>query len=290
VALTSRSASGIQYIELGASDPARSLDFYRGLLGFRPAADVAWPQAEGIHWLEAGPALIKLVHVGAGDLGGWDYDDDLQRGIRHVGWKVGDVDLQAERLRDAGVEFTIEPTDAVGDVRLAFFRDPDGALLEIIDGHLQYHTTWSEELAERERAAAAERPRTAGPAFDHVAVTVEDLDATLAFYRDVLGYEVIGQLDHGGPQGFLITYLQAGGVVLEVFTFTSPKRPNPWTPDERRLGLRTIGIGVTHPDETARRLSEAGAHEIPDHGQDQAGGGQLLIDRDGIPLRAEPVR
>jgi catechol 2,3-dioxygenase-like lactoylglutathione lyase family enzyme len=281
------SAPGIRYIEIGASDLARSLDFYQGLLGFRPA-EVAWSRPDGSRWLAAGPALIKLVDVGAGDLGGWDHADDLQRGIRHVGWKVGDVDLQAERLRDAGVEFTIEPTDAVGDVRLAFFRDPDGALLEIIDGHLHYHTVWSAELAEREREAAARRPRTAGPAFDHVAVTVEDLDATLAFYRDALGYEVIGQLDHGGPQGFLITYLQAGGVVLEVFTFTAPKRANPWTPDEPRLGLRTIGIGVADPDEATRLLAVAGGHQVD--GGPSEGGGRLLTDGDGIPLRAVPAR
>jgi catechol 2,3-dioxygenase-like lactoylglutathione lyase family enzyme len=286
VPTTSGSTLGIQYVEIGAADMARSQDFYQGLLGFRPAGDVVWSRAEGVHWLSAGPALIKLVHVVDGDLGGWDFDDDLQRGIRHVGWKVGDVDLQAERLRDAGVEFTVEPTDATGDVRLAFFRDPDGALLELIDGHLHYHKTWSKELTEREREVAAQRPRTAGPTFDHVAVTVENLDVTLTFYRDVLGYEPIGQLDLGGPEGFLISYLQAGGVVLEVFTFTAPKSANPWTPEESRLGLRNIGIGVTDLDEAVRRLTAGGARTVPGDG----GVGRLVTDGDGIPLRAVAAR
>jgi catechol 2,3-dioxygenase-like lactoylglutathione lyase family enzyme len=280
--------TGIQYVEIGVSDLARSLDFYQGLLGFCPAADVIWSRAEGVRWLSAGPALVKLVDVGDGDLGGWNYDDDLQLGIRHVGWKVGEVDLQAERLRDGGVEFTIEPEDAIGDVRLAFFRDPDGALLEIIDGHLHYHTTWSAELAERERAVAERRPRDAGPSFDHVAVTVSDLNATLAFYRDALGYEVIGQLDLAGPTGFLITYLQAGGVVLEVFTFSAPKTANPWTPKEPRLGLRNIGIGFEDPDAGIRRISAAGAHEITGAADGEAG--RLLTDLDGIPLRAVPAQ
>ncbi|HEX6674196.1 MAG TPA: VOC family protein [Actinomycetes bacterium] len=280
--------SGIRYIEIGVSDLARSLDFYQGLLGFRPAGDVSWSRADRVRWLSAGPALVKLVGVGSGDLGGWRYDDDLQLGIRHVGWKVGEVDLQAERLREGGVEFTVEPEDAVGEVRLAFFRDPDGALLEIIDGHLHYHTTWSAELAERERAAAERRPRGAGPSFDHVAVTVSDLDATLGFYRDVLGYQVIGQLDLGGPTGFLITYLQAGGVVLEVFTFDAPKTANPWTPREPRLGLRHIGIGVDDPDATLRRLAAAGAREVGGGADGEAG--RLLTDLDGIPLRAVPAR
>jgi catechol 2,3-dioxygenase-like lactoylglutathione lyase family enzyme len=286
VPTNSRTTNGIQYIEIGISDSARSLDFYEGLLGFQPVEDKVPSRQANAHWLSAGPALIKLVDVGTGDLGGWDYDDDLQRGIRHVAFKVGEVDLEADRLREAGVEFTVEPEDAVGDIRLAFFRDPDGALLEILDGHLHYHTTWSAELAELERAAAAQRPRTAGPTFDHVAVTVEDLNATMAFYRDTLGYEAIGQLDLGGPEGFLISYLQAGDVVLEVFTFAAPKRANPWTPEEPRLGLRNMGIGVTDPDEAVRRLIAAGARDV---GSDGGNGGGLLTDPDGIPLRPEPA-
>jgi catechol 2,3-dioxygenase-like lactoylglutathione lyase family enzyme len=270
--------SGIQYVEIGAADLSRSLDFYQDLLGFRAAAEAPVPPEPGVRWLSAGPALVRLVDVGAGDLGGWE-GDDLQRGIRHLGMKVGDVDLQAERLRDAGVRFTLGPIDAVGDVRLAFFTDPDGTLLEIIDGHLHYHETWSPEIADRERDAAAHRPRTAGPSFDHVAVTVSDLDATLAFYRDTLGYEVIGQLDHAeDSRGFLITYLQAGDAVLEVFTFRAPTTANPWTPEGARLGLRGIGIGDR--DATAERLAGAGATRIT-----SAGGGPLLTDIDGIPLR-----
>jgi len=61
-------------------------------------------------------------------------------------------------------------------LRLAFFQDPDGALLEIIDGHLHYHNVVSPELAERERTAAQRRPKEAAPIFHHVALTVSDLD------------------------------------------------------------------------------------------------------------------
>jgi catechol 2,3-dioxygenase-like lactoylglutathione lyase family enzyme len=163
--------------------------------------------------------------------------------MRHFGLKVGDVFRQAERLRAAGVEFVIEPTAAVGDVNLAFFRDPDGTLLEFIDGHLSYHSVTTPELADRERRLAEERPAGAGPVFDHVAVTVADLDATLAFYRDRLGYPVIGRLVHDqDPRGFVIDYLQAGDAVLEVFSFTAPTRPAPAAGD--RLGLRAVGLAA----------------------------------------------
>jgi catechol 2,3-dioxygenase-like lactoylglutathione lyase family enzyme len=270
---------GFQFVEIGSSDIDRSLDFYRSLLDFSPVDDPPWPADKRAHWLAAGPALVKLVDVGGGDLGGW-VNDDLQRGMRHMGLKVGNVDHRAERLRDAGVRFTIEPTDAVGDVRLCFFTDPDGTLLEFIDGHLHYHTVMSPELAERERRAAEHRPREASPVFDHVAVTVADLDTTVSFYRHQLGYEVIGQLRHTqDPRGFLITYLQAGDGVLELFTYTADKQPNPWTPDESRLGLRGIGVGTPDPEAAAGQLAAAGGRLVPN------GATPLVTDPDGVPLR-----
>ncbi len=157
---------------------------------------------------------------------------------------------------------------AVGDVTIAFFRDPDGTLLEIIDGHLHYHEVFDDGLAAREARAAEARHPDAGPVFDHVAVTVDDLDTTLAFYRDGLGYPVIGRLDHTqDPRGFVIHYLQAGPAVLEIFTFAEPTTPPP-TPDPGdRLGLRSIGLR----DDTGL-------------GGTLGGDPRRLADPDGVPL------
>jgi glyoxylase I family protein len=51
----------------------------------------------------------------------------------------------------------------------------------------------------------------------HVALTVTDLDASLAWYRDVLGFERVPQLDYGHPdgRGHAAVMVQAGsGTVL----------------------------------------------------------------------------
>ncbi|MDT0268295.1 VOC family protein [Streptomyces sp. DSM 44915] len=264
---TSGTSPGMAYVEIGVSDAERSLDFYRGVLGLRPVDAAPEPPAADTHWLSAGAALVKLVvradePAAGGPLGGW-LGDDLQRGLRHFGLKVGDVHRQAERLRSAGVRFTLEPVAAVGDVNLAFFTDPDGTLLEIIDGHLTYHEVATPELAARERRSAEARPATAGPAFDHVAITAAELDTTLAYYRDQLGYPVIGRLVHDqDPRGFVIDYLQAGDAVLEVFSFTEATRPAP-DPALDRRGLRALGLAA----ETGRD-----------------------IDPDGVPLRQVAVR
>jgi catechol 2,3-dioxygenase-like lactoylglutathione lyase family enzyme len=112
-------SAGSRFVEIGSSNIDHSLDFYRSMLGFAPVDQVPWPPHEGEHWLAAGPVFVKLVDVREGDLGG-RVNQDLERGMRHVGLKAGDVDHWDERLRDAGMHFTIEPTD------------PDGVPLQVV--------------------------------------------------------------------------------------------------------------------------------------------------------------
>lgn len=286
---------GLDVVEIGVRDLQRSVAFYRDVLGLAPC-DAPAPSRPDATWLSAGAVAVALVPAAApdADLRGW-VGDDLQRGMRHVGFKVGDVVAYAEHLRDAGVTFTLEPLRAVGDVTLAFFTDPDGTLLEIIDGHLTYHETFSGPLAAAEAAAAAARRPDAGPTLDHLAITVADLDAALTLYRDKLGYELIGSLDHAyDDRGFLIHYLQAGASILEVFTFTRARTtPSPWAaPDPGRLGLRGAALGVDDLDVTLARLQALGLHPLPA----VPGAAPVLdvphahvLDADGVPLQVWSV-
>lgn len=69
--------------------------------------------------------------------------------------------------------------------------------------------------------------------FEHTALSVAKLDRAVAFYRDLLGFEVVrtleprqddrlGQLT-GVPGGRArIVHLQLGGVVLELFEWVTP--------------------------------------------------------------------
>ena len=233
-----REVAGIEFVEIVCADVDASAQWYSELLGMKPVEGAP----PGALWLDAGAVVLRLVGATpATQASEWD-PDDLQTGIRHLGFKVADVDAHAERLRDAGVTFTVDPKDATGAVRIAFFLDPDGNRLELVEGALEYHRTWSPELAERERAAL---PGTDDPPrFDHVAITVADLDASLQLYRDVLDFDVVGQLLYDDPRGFMITYLKAGAAGLELFSWTAPTTENPLTSGTEQLGFRAIGIGA----------------------------------------------
>jgi catechol 2,3-dioxygenase-like lactoylglutathione lyase family enzyme len=204
-------------VEIGVSDLERSRRFYEELLGLEP------PPA----------GVVELVEIPDGTPSGW-VPDNAQRGIRHVGLKVADTDAHAERLRAAGVEFMIEPFTAVGGGRIAFFGDPDGTQLELVAGTPDYHRTWSDELAARERGELP-GPDEA-PRFDHVAITVEELDAAIPFYRDRFGIPVIGQLFQDG--GRTLTFFEG----LELFSFDGPTSADPRRDDPRQLGFRGIWL------------------------------------------------
>jgi catechol 2,3-dioxygenase-like lactoylglutathione lyase family enzyme len=197
----------IAAVEIGVRDLRAAEAFYRDLLG-APADD-----------------RVRLVEAPDGRPGGW-VDDDRQLGLRHLAFYVADVDAEAERLRAAGVPLDVEPMTATGDVRLAFFRDPDGTQLELLDGPPDYHRTVSEELAQRERAALP-GPGD-GPRLAHLAVTVPDPEA--------VDGDVVGRL-FLDDDGMVITFLD-GPVPLELFSFPDGDvLPDPGTAE---LGLRAV--------------------------------------------------
>jgi catechol 2,3-dioxygenase-like lactoylglutathione lyase family enzyme len=182
------------------------------------------------------------------------------------------------------VRFHLEPLDATGNVRITFFFDPDGVLLEFIQGHLDHHEVWNAEIVKDLNA----RPLPTRPTFDHVAMTARDHDATVDFYRSTLGFDVGGRLFlREDPRGFDISYLHAGETVIELFTFVADKSPSPWSSDERTIGFRHIGFDTDDQlsgvsvDEVAHRLAEKGGTPV------DGSPCRVILDRDGFPLRIE---
>jgi catechol 2,3-dioxygenase-like lactoylglutathione lyase family enzyme len=264
---------------LGVTSLERSLDFYCGVLGCRVAgAEAPHGSGEGRTLLTSEGRPLMLELVARPEPSAWA-KDDLQCGIRHLAFKVDDVDRWAARVKDAGAPFTMEPRDATGGVRIAFFLDPDGSQLELVQGNVRYSHPWSEELIAAERAT----PAPPSPRLDHVALSVADLERTLAFYRRGTGAEVIGQLRIGDdPRGFLITYMRlgTGPAILEIFSFDVPMLPNPWQPHRTPAGLLRVALSAGDPAVGVRSLLAAGG-SLPERGRPD---GEVVLDPDGTPL------
>jgi catechol 2,3-dioxygenase-like lactoylglutathione lyase family enzyme len=262
----------ITAVDLVVRDLDRSVAFYAGHMGL-PDATVSARGRTAV--LDAGPAVLRLREDRDAADSGW-VPDDLQKGFRHIGFTVSDIDARAAALHEQGVPFRLEPKDAYGGVRIAFFFDPDGVLLEFVQGQLSYDRVRDQRLVDASRAV----PPPATPTFDHVAVTVGDLETTVRTYADGLGFGVAGQLIRDDdPRGFVITYLHAGRTVLEVFTYAEPKQDSPWRAEPVAAGFRDV-VFAGDAEDIVRRLDQAGASRL-------AAGGALVLDPDGLPLRVE---
>jgi catechol 2,3-dioxygenase-like lactoylglutathione lyase family enzyme len=153
-------AADYHHVHITASSPAKGIEWYSDHLGCEPLADR--DDAANCYGVE-------VVFVPQSTTGGTQ-----GTGINHIGFSVPDLpvkmaELEAVGVRGSGVRLQrFEDGSMVRDVpglfKIAFIFDPWGTRIELVEDN--------EYLG-----------------FHHVHLSATDPDATLAFYRDVMGGE-----------------------------------------------------------------------------------------------------
>lgn len=255
-------------IAVHCADLGRSVDFYETFLGAR----VVRRSVEGATLALAGGRIDLIALPGGADTWPVPPTDDHARGFWHIGLRVAEVDPIADAVRAAGYGFFIDPVDNVpAGVRVAFFYDPDGVVIELVEGELRYTDVFDAQAAAVRRAI----PLGPTPTFDHVAFSVSDWTATRARWEE-LGFRVVGTLAlEDNPHGALLWYLTDGSdLVIEVFTFTDEAGP------ARTFETARGFSGLLMPEAPARELSLAALSTTPD-------GRPRLLDPDGLVVVPE---
>jgi 2,3-dihydroxybiphenyl 1,2-dioxygenase len=148
-------------------------------------------------WRQFGTGLVGLQAVERGNsLLAFRMDDRKQRvvidrslpeGSRFFGWEVADaadLDALAARLESKGVPVTAEPkmlADARRVAALISFHDPAGNRLEAFYGAEIDDTPFSP-------GRSISGFRTGPLGLGHAVLTVENIDAVMPFYVDLLGF------------------------------------------------------------------------------------------------------
>jgi len=105
-------------------------------------------------------------------------------------------------------------------------------------------------------------------AFAKINFRVKDLDAALAYARDVLGATVVHE---PRPIAFgMMGMVQLGGLVMEIIAPASPDSPLAQLIDRRGEGVDSVGFTVENLSESADALDAAGARMIGSQGGDDA--------------------
>ena len=126
----------LEHANLNVTDLARSLEFYRSLL---PGWGIRWEgrTSEGERWIHFGPAgdgqpgylsLYQDPHAASGT-------GAHALAVQHLGFAHPDVDALVGALATAGIRATDRVDD--GHYRRAYFQDPDGHELEMVQKLVQ---------------------------------------------------------------------------------------------------------------------------------------------------------
>lgn len=116
---------------IGVSDMARAREFYEGKLGLSPEAEEQ-PDG-GRRYACAGGTSLDVYpspdHAGnaTATLAGWDVDD-----VEQVVDELSSNGVAFERFDEPGIKTNEKGITAEGDVKAAWFKDPDGNTFALV--------------------------------------------------------------------------------------------------------------------------------------------------------------
>ena len=273
-------ARAVEAVGFTVSDMDRAIAFYSGVLTFEKVSDVeiagaAYEHLEGVFGARArvvrmrlGDEQIELTEYLAPRGRAIPVDSRSQdRWFQHVAIIVRDMDrayaiLRANRVQHAssGPQRLPDWNPNAGGIKAFYFKDPDGHTLEIL------------EFPQGKGLAKWHRPTdTLFLGIDHTAIVSGSTDASLAFYRDVLGMTVAGTSEnYGTEQEHLnnvfgarlhITALRApSGPGVELLEYLAPTDGRPYPGDARANDVvhwQTI-LGTADASRAERALRGAG--------------------------------
>ena len=124
--------NGFHHVAIICSDYPRSKQFYTEILGFNVIAE---------NYREARDSFkCDLAIADGSQIELFSFPDAPTRpsrpeaqGLRHLAFKVDDLDAAIQKLTDKGVECEPIRVDEYTDKRFTFFQDPDGLPLELYE-------------------------------------------------------------------------------------------------------------------------------------------------------------
>ena len=269
----------IAAVNMTVADMDRSVAFYSQVLEFQKVSDTE-VAGEGYEHLEGVFGLrMRVVRMRLGDESielteylaprGRPIPPDAHsndRSFQHIAIIVSDMEQAYHRLRQNKVEFASSAPQRLPEwnknaagIEAFYFKDPDGHPLEILrfppdKGLEKWHHPANRLFL----------------GIDHTAIVVGDTEASLRFYRDLLGMRVAGESEnYGTEQEHLnnvfgahvrITSLRSStGPGIELLEYLAPRTGLPFPADERANDIihrETIAI-TSGADQAAAKLRQS---------------------------------
>ena len=239
------------------SNMERSLDFFTQVLSFEKISDVEVTGEEYEHLQGVFGLRMRVVRL---RLGGEQIElteylaprgrpipadaRSNDRWFQHIAIITSDMERAYQWLRKHRVEHASTGPQRLpdwnknaGGIKAFYFKDPDGHALEILQFPVGKGDPKWQQLAQQTTDQEGKRLFLG---IDHTAIVVSDTEASLKFYRDVLGLRVAGESENYGSEQerlnnvfgtrLRITAVRAAqGPGLEFLEYLTPRdgRPTP---------------------------------------------------------------
>jgi catechol 2,3-dioxygenase-like lactoylglutathione lyase family enzyme len=200
--------TAVAKVGMTVEDMDRSVAFYTSVLDFEKLSDVevAGPEYEALTGVFGLRARIVDLRLGAEMLELTEYltprgreiprdSRSNDRWFQHVAVITSDMAAAYGRLRtnkvrhaSTGPQRLPDWNPNAGGIEAFYFHDPDGHVLEILQfpagkGDPKWHSGQGLFLG-----------------IDHTAIVVADTDASVRFYRDLLGMQIVGSSENYGDE------------------------------------------------------------------------------------------
>lgn len=126
---------GFEHVGMTVSDMDRAVHFYCDLLGLRLALRKPTDRGQ-LAFFDTGTGMLEVFAPSASTVDRFRDVPHHEAGLRHITFAYDSVDTIFATLEQAGVEIAERPRDAYNTEvirRVAFVRDPDGILVELIE-------------------------------------------------------------------------------------------------------------------------------------------------------------
>lgn len=238
----------VDAVGMTVADLDRSVEFFSNVLTFEKVSDVEvtggdYERLQGLFGLR-----MRVVRMKLGDESielteylaprGRPFPSDTRSNdhwFQHVAIIVSDMDAAYRILRrhkvqhaSSGPQRLPDWNKNAGGIQAFYFRDPDGHFLEIL------------QFPEGKGDSRWQRRDRLFLGIDHTAIVVNDTEESLKFYRDTLGFKVVGASENYDTEQehlnnvfgarLLITALRAScGPGIEFLEYLAPRdgRPMP---------------------------------------------------------------
>jgi len=270
---------GVDAIGITVSDMDRAVDFYSKVLTFEKVSDTevageSYEHLEGVFGLRMrvvrmrlGDEFIELTEYLAPKGRPIPVDSrSNDRWFQHIAIIVSDMDKAYARLRQNKVEHASSGPQRLPEwnknaagISAFYFKDPDGHPVEVLQfpadkGLEKWHQSTNKLFL----------------GIDHTAIVVWDTDASIKFYRDLLGMHVAGESENYGTEQehlnnvfgahLRITALRgASGPGIELLEYLAPRDGRPFPSDEQASDVvhRHTVLLTRGADTAARQLQSS---------------------------------